>query len=264
MTRLLHAQGDLLRARDLEADVGAERHARERHVIGVHATWGVGIGLEVTLAAGGGSVLVGPGFAYDPGGREIASPRTHRVAAPRSGADARLTLVVAAPSACGGPVFGWRRTAEPVGEAVPLARVRMLKLQLTSVDTSVRLAARLHAGGRVAGGIHAAVLKPRQALTTFTVSTAAGGFARTPFYVATVADDETGALAAVGARWRQIHGSLLALRNETATQFVVEARLAARTATTLSQLPAQLPLRLAWLGVEPRERCGVAAGKEPR
>jgi hypothetical protein len=74
--------GARLTARDLRANETFEDRLRRLHVRGIHGTWGVAIGYEVSRSAEGGGVGVGPGIAYDCAGRPIVSARPLAVAPP--------------------------------------------------------------------------------------------------------------------------------------------------------------------------------------
>lgn len=69
--RVAYHDTQRLTAADLQADSDHEAQMRRLHVIGLHNTWGVALGLEVGVQNDGQSVLVGPGMAYDYKGREI-------------------------------------------------------------------------------------------------------------------------------------------------------------------------------------------------
>ena len=70
--RINHLQGERLRAADLEDGLGVESWLRRLHMVGLHDTWGIALGLDVTADAGAGrGVLVRPGLAYDARGRPL-------------------------------------------------------------------------------------------------------------------------------------------------------------------------------------------------
>lgn len=69
--RITYHDSQRLAARDLQADSDHETQMRQLHVIGLHNTWGVALGLEVGIQNDSRSVLVGPGMAYDHKGRAI-------------------------------------------------------------------------------------------------------------------------------------------------------------------------------------------------
>jgi hypothetical protein len=68
--RVLHVPGELLRSRDLRAQVRSDAERMWWHQRAVHDVVGAAVGLLVRLDGGGG-VLVSPGVGYDPRGREV-------------------------------------------------------------------------------------------------------------------------------------------------------------------------------------------------
>jgi hypothetical protein len=269
VTRVRFAQRELLRARDLAADVEAEAHWRERHVRGGHATWGVALGFAV--ARGQEGAVVGPGFAYDPCGREIVSGRARSVRPPQS-ADGTFDLVVSAPPrACpamhSGPAFAWRALGLPLGDAVPLARFALAGGALSAPDLSVRRGARTRAAGRVAAGVEDEVFAPN-VLTTLQIDTTAAGFATTPHYLVTLAEPDGLGFAALGEVWRWLRGPFTDVRDATPTSFVLDVRLGVHVATVGGVdfdpigLPDDLLVRVEWIGVEAPERCEAGTPKE--
>jgi hypothetical protein len=82
--RVRYFEGALLRARDLRDDAAYESWMRGMHVRFVHDTWGVALGFELVLSYDRDRLEVGPGLAYDCAGREILSPASVIMAAPRA------------------------------------------------------------------------------------------------------------------------------------------------------------------------------------
>lgn len=72
--RIRYFDGQLLTARDLRDDVAYEARMRGLHVRALHNTWGVALGLAVTVQ-NNNVVKVSPGIAYDCRGRELFSAR---------------------------------------------------------------------------------------------------------------------------------------------------------------------------------------------
>jgi len=79
--RINHVQGERLRAADLQDELGVESWMRQLHMIGLHDTWGIAMGLEVEPDAGTGrGVLVKAGLAYDARGRPLLLPAPPHIA----------------------------------------------------------------------------------------------------------------------------------------------------------------------------------------
>jgi hypothetical protein len=258
VTRVRFATGDLLRARDLDADVAAEAHHRARHVRAAHRVWGVVIGLDVGLAAQGAAAVVGPGLAYDACGRELLSGGRRRLRAPRRASGSAVELVLA-DGRCG-VELRWRDAGAPPREGVVLAGATVVGGALTSLDRSVRRTARPLAGGCVGRGVFDAELA-LGVFGTLTVDTSAAGFTSTPRYVATLVERPETGFAALGPAWRRVRGPFLAVHDEARESFAVDVRLAVRSAgrgtpeLDSANLPDQLDVSIAWMGVEPPERC---------
>jgi hypothetical protein len=69
--RTRYSAGTLLTAEDFEREQEYHRAALRRHNLALHG-WGVARGLEVTQSpSAGAAILVTPGYALDPCGREI-------------------------------------------------------------------------------------------------------------------------------------------------------------------------------------------------
>jgi hypothetical protein len=70
--RINHLQGERLLAADLEDELGVESWMRQLHMVGLHDTWGIALGLEVRAEERAGrGVRVAPGLAYDAPGRSL-------------------------------------------------------------------------------------------------------------------------------------------------------------------------------------------------
>src|SRR4051794_20115559 len=76
-------EGGPLASRDLQADMEAELRMHRLHVGTVHHTWGVALGLELTLTDDRRRVKVGPGLAYDSVGRPILLAEVFEIGGPK-------------------------------------------------------------------------------------------------------------------------------------------------------------------------------------
>jgi hypothetical protein len=162
--RIRHAQGERLLARDLQDEHDGQSRLRELHVTALHDTWGIALGFEVQ-PTGNGSVLVGPGLAYDISGRQILLPAPPRpiagpaIFAPSSAPGSHFDLVISydpflgqraldlLPVPCSGlgvagheqPCFAWRPAGSArLGLELPLVRVQVTEGGMGPLDTSVR------------------------------------------------------------------------------------------------------------------------------
>lgn len=265
LLRVGFAQDDLVRTRDLAADVAAEALHRERHVRAAHRTWGVVLGLRVALGASGSAVVVTPGFALDACGREILIGRPGTLRAPQRAEGTRVELVAEA-DACF-PGLRWRDVGQPPGAGVVLARATATSGgALVDLDPGVRPSARPLVGGRVGSGT-AELDLPVKPLAQVAVDTSAAGFATTPRYVVTLEEPPDTGYAALGDAWSRIGGPFLDVHDETPSGFELDVRLAFRSspvdrlrprdgprrATSASR--ARATVRATWLGVEVPERC---------
>src|SRR4051812_45520638 len=75
LQRVLHKDGERLRACDLNADLAHESWMLARHVRALHDTWGVALGFAVSVAPSGTALWLSPGLAYDCLGRSVVSPQ---------------------------------------------------------------------------------------------------------------------------------------------------------------------------------------------
>lgn len=264
--RVRFAPGDLLRARDLDADVGGEALHRARHVRAAHRTWGVAIGLGVTRCADGSAVIVGPGLGYDRRGREIVVGRPVVVPAVDRPEGSVVDLVAEA-GRCGASLR-WQDVAEPLGEGIVLARAEAGRGVLGALDASVAIAARPLAGGHVGSG----ALDVELAVGVFaraTVDTSSGGFTATPTYVVTLGPAEDDGDAPLGNA-RDVAGPFLDVHDESPTGFALDVRFGVRipagggagldlAAVAAARLGAAgaVTVRVTWVGVQSPERCDV-------
>ena len=191
---------------------------RGLHMVAVHKTWGIALGFEVEVAPG--NVFVGPGIAYDCRGREIVSASTFAVDVPvlspgskaaggwfdlvirYNDLDAREGGCFGTPSAQERPVWAWyfagamTETDPPLADAVRLGEdLPLARFGISATGQVVRLDFRFrrHAQGlvrpHIASGEVAAQLDfGDDLLASVQVDTSAGGFSRTPFYFASLAE----------------------------------------------------------------------------
>jgi hypothetical protein len=120
--RVLHVPGELLRSRDLGAQVRSDAERMWWHQRAVHDAVGAVVGLTATLDANR-IVTVAPGVGYDPCGREVVLEAEAAIAAPQ---DAARTLALVL-HRCGerrAPRLGWVRLDRMERcDGVPLARL---------------------------------------------------------------------------------------------------------------------------------------------
>jgi hypothetical protein len=218
--RVRHYQGQRLLANDLQDDYDNPAWLRGLHVVALHDTWGIALGFDVTLASDG-SVVVGPGFAYDARGREIvlaherglpgplevfppeSRPLAYELVASYDAElgrrEASLDLV---PCTGAGdrpgherPAFAWRRPGTTrLGLEAPLMAVRVAAGKLTNdpLDPSVRRYAQAQARPHIAAGVTPPqqVWLPNKEHSELTlgyqtlVDTRDAGFIGTPYYLA--------------------------------------------------------------------------------
>ncbi|HEY4668301.1 MAG TPA: hypothetical protein VIH05_00850 [Tepidiformaceae bacterium] len=297
--RVGYYHGQLLAARDLRDDTDNERLLRGLHVRALHDTWGVALGFDVSLS-GQTILQVGPGIAYDARGGEVLSSHTLNVGVPvlpPGDADAWwFDLVIRASEPPGRPlgqlgcvegidpreerpVWRWclagpapAGTPSPpavspearLGEDIPLVRCRVTSKR--EFDPALDFSVRRHAQGQVRP--HAAgatvnrtlVFDENQLAFTTPVSTAAGGFSRTPFYFARIsipALSEEGGTGAAGLA--SILGPFVSIRNAQRTSFQLDVRVGLETelfSSTLAAVGAAGPqVKVTWLGIEPTGGC---------
>ena len=175
LTTIRHRDGELLRARDLAAEVAGEEARRAVHVLAVHDTWGVALGFSLGVGVSGRGAVVGPGFGYDRRGRELVSAAT--VFVPRPAADGSYDLAVAA--ACG-LEWRWREPGRACAGELVLARFSVADGVLSDPDVSVRRVCRRRRFRLGAGTEEATVDKK------IAVSTAVAQFGSVPYYFATL------------------------------------------------------------------------------
>ena len=224
--RIRYFQGQKLSARDLRDTIAYETRLHGMHLRGLHDTWGVALGFELSVNTDRDMVLIGPGVAYDCHGRAIISSRVVQAEMPplpKSASGNRdqswvLDLVIAygddppplAQFSCPGdgpspteeiPAWRWvfagtvaeatPELAEEVrlGEEVPLARFVIRKESgFSDPDFSHRRSAQGLVRPHVGGGQHKGSFQFSQSQLAFTipVDTSAAGFTTIPHYFATL------------------------------------------------------------------------------
>ncbi len=230
--------GELLRARDLGAELAAEAWRWAVHLRLVHRTWGVALGFELEALGDEPAVAIGPGLGCDCRGSEIVSPS--RVVVPLPAELPEADLVVT--ERCG-PHFLWRVPGRGCDDELLLAHGYFKGERAVGLDESVRRSC--HARRfRMAAGI----AEQTQLEDEFNVSTAAGGFARTPYYFATLVS-------------KAKLSATLELTNESATGFRVTLRAPDEDWREVKKHKPGASVH--WLGVEPLAVCALA-DKEPR
>jgi hypothetical protein len=227
--RIVHRDGDLLAAQDLNDERHLDDRLRWLHVKFLHSTWGIASGFDVSVASGGSAVVVGPGYAVDIEGREILSSEAVAVPIPAVGATNYVLTVSGSASAAGQccspaagsslgdrPLFMWRAPQDvSFGPEVALVNVKAAGGQMQgSLDFRVRRwvdrMVRPHVvfgstePGRTGWNSQRLVGGPPGALN-LTVDTSAAGFTRTPSYFAILTGDFSGlplfAATGPGSSW---------------------------------------------------------------
>jgi hypothetical protein len=80
--RIRHYQGQRLLASDLQDEYDNLAWLRGLHIVGLHDTWGIASGFDVTVDSVNWQVQVQPGLAYDAYGREILLAQPHALSLP--------------------------------------------------------------------------------------------------------------------------------------------------------------------------------------
>lgn len=230
---LRQRDGELLRAADLSAGLSVEAWRWAAHLRLVHRTWGVALGFELEALSDEPAVAIGPGLGYDCHGTEIMSPARVVLALPFQLPEADLVV-----SERCGPRFRWREPGRACGDELVLAHGHFKGDRAVGLDESVRHWCHARRFRIAAGIAEQTPLKDK-----FKVSTAAGGFARTPFYFATLESD-----AKLSAT--------LDLTNETATGFRLTLRA---PKDEWREVKKDKPgANVHWVGVEPLAACDLA------
>ncbi len=223
-SRIRYFQGQKLTAQDMRDMLAYETRMYGMHLRGLHNSWGVALGFEVSLNKDRDTVLIGPGVAYDCHGRAIISGRIIQAGMPplpradqgshswvldlvisyddRHLAAGSVVCLGEGPSAAeerpawrwviaGSPGEGMSELAEDVrlGEEIPLARfVAGRDLGFSNPDFSHRRNAQGLVRPHVGSG--SARVSPQgspsqQALSVH-VDTSAAGFTNIPHYFASL------------------------------------------------------------------------------
>jgi hypothetical protein len=282
--RVVHYQGERLRAADLRAEDGQATSMRQLHVRTLHDAWGVALGLDVYLEAA--EFVVARGLAYDRLGREIALTQPRR-APPLSGeSEDGVYQLVAGLSASGGPELRWRAARDTrLGLDVPLVAVTIVNgvVDLDSFDVNVRPYAQPLTRPHIAYGLTPREQRwrvwrkgggDREIGFGLRVDTSSAGFVGMPFYVASLVRSSN-SLFVGAANATQVQMYVFgALANATRTGFtyrVVFAGPPPATGRPAGQTPpsvqdvfrrfvaGNLPFQVAWTGIEPSEACAPTA-----
>jgi hypothetical protein len=231
-------EDELLRASDLAAELSAEAWRWAVHLRLVHRTWGVALGFGLEALSDEPAVAIGPGLGYDCHGTEILSPKRAVIPLPSELQQADLVVT----ERCG-PRFLWREPGRACDDELVLGHAGFKGDRAVGLDESVRHWCHGRRF-RIAGGI----AQQSQLKDKFNVSTAAGGFASTPLYFATL--ESKAQLAAT-----------LELTNETSTGFRLTLR--APNAEWREVKKDKSGASVHWVGVEPVAACALA-NKESR
>jgi len=281
--RIRFVAGARLASRDLRAEAAAQSRARQLHVRRVHDTWGIALGYAV--GAVGRWLVVGPGIAYDCRGHELIRSRTVALVppVPRAGGEAwfdlalrrlddadlrgpetlcasgraeraGMTWTFAGPAVAGAPSPPVS-SALRLGEAVPLARVRVGSGDIRELSLTERRAARSAAGARVASGTAELVLPADGSLhSTQTIDTSGAGFQAPPAYFASVS--VAGASVHGALHQSGLLGPFLSVANAGATGFELTVRFATWESTWMDE--TEPAVGIDWIGVEPIHGCWPA------
>lgn len=222
--RINYYDGQRLQSSDLKADTGFESWLRGVHVRAVHQTWGIALGLE--LSVDNGQVRIAPGIAYDCHGRELITARPMLVPQPQLPAGKAeaywYDLVISYDDKLGAelppsalcfengrspleeqPLWRWRlveafqKDIQPLGhgsvrlgEEIPLGRFLISrKKEISDSDAGVRRTVQAQVRPYIASG--QAKLTPIYNYFAgnyyLKVDTSAAGFNQAPYYFASLA-----------------------------------------------------------------------------
>ena len=272
-----------LDARDLRDASDHARRMVEWHVVGVHDTWGVALGLELTVSDDHTQVVVAPGLAYTARGEALVLPRAVRLDAPATASGSFVDLAMRRgtirdlgrcerPRTCPGErpappvsaeVFWGGETGRPagvadtgvrVGSEVPLGRFRRnVAGRLIGPDHSVRRAVRRFSRPHVGyGSVTADALQwgGTWPWIEATVDTRAAGFSVAPIYVVTLVDVPDPPEGAVGP--------FVEVRGATRDAFHLRLNVASRAGSpsaTLAYLDVLRTTSVNWFGAESMTGC---------
>jgi len=283
LSRVRWVEGSRLTRRDLADAIEHEARMLALHVVSMHRTWGVAVGLRATIGSDLRSVRLAAGSAYTARGDTVVVRGTMTIPAP-VGAGTTFDLLLSAAAVTGDcgcepePVCpGTTRTRPPLvrwsaasslglpgsdvklGAEIPIVRVtRAANGTLSGVDYSQRRSATSLARPHVVSGtVRAGQLAWKQGTADLyaTVDTDAAGFTTTPTYVASVGNDPP---------WpRTIMGPLVGIEAQSPTSFTVRLVFGAGPGFAVP-LPALLvharSVALSWTGVETSTGCPPTLG----
>jgi hypothetical protein len=147
--RIAFLDGQTLSARDFNDQWRNEARYRAMHNRYLHRTWGIALGLEASIAAGGRAAVVEPGYAIDSAGNDVLLLGQKEVAVP----DLPLAQVFMLAIAAGGVCEWWPAKAWVTGPHVPLlAAWAQNGAMAGAVDFDVRRYAHSMAIPRMAAG----------------------------------------------------------------------------------------------------------------
>ena len=277
ITRVAWAEGSRLTHRDLADAIEHESRMLALHVVAMHGTWGVALGLRLAIGSDLHSVRLTAGGAYTARGESVVVAESMLVHGPvgASGAYDLLISPAAARTRCSRDVLpacaGRTRTDAPtlrwvaaspfglgegarLGAEIPIGRVtRAADGTLSGVDYSQRRTVTSLARPHVASGV---ALPGRVAwhVQSFglyaTIDTDSAGFTSTPVYYACIGNDPP---------WPpQLVGPFVGIANPTPTGFTARLAFGAvsgAAASLFSVLEHAAEVDLRWIGVEAASGC---------
>jgi hypothetical protein len=252
LQRVRHGEREELRACDLSAALSYETSLDALHVLAVHATFGIGVGLRVLLSPDRTRLLVCPGLAYDGCCRLLLLPNAIELAAPAVDSDGLVLILTAAPmgdavcdSAFIEALLKWRPLAEVrLADEVPLALLRA-----TADGVELALTPRRHARPlarpRFAVGTLSFELSAKEQVEAggakATIDTSSAAFSGQPVYL----------VEATASPPRALFVSLNSVSHDN---FVLQVAVPTLDPMQASQA-APLTVTGRWLGVEPAGQC---------
>lgn len=277
LSRISWVDGSRLTRRDLADAIEHEARLLALHVVTMHRTWGVAIGLRASIGSDLRSVRLSAGSAYTARGETVVVREGMSIVAP-TGAGTTFDLLLSAEAAensgcerepvCTGatrtraPIVRWSAASSDgflgsdvrLGMEVPIVRVtRAANGTLSGVEYSERRTATSLARPHVVSGIaRPGQLAWKQGAADLyaTVDTDAAGFTGTPTYVASVGNTPA---------WpRTLVGPLVGIEQQMPTRFTVRLVFGAAAGFSVLLPPLLAHARsiaLAWTGVEGTSGC---------
>lgn len=275
--RVAWAEGSRLTHRDLADAIEHESRMLALHVVAMHGTWGIALGLRLSIGGDLHSVRLTAGGAYTARGESVVVAESMMVQGP-AGASGVYDLLIspatartectrdvlpacAARTRTDAPVLRWV-AASPfglgegvrLGREIPIGRVACAADgTLSGVDYSQRRTVTSLARPHVASGVAlpGRVAWHAQNIGLYAkIDTDSAGFTSTPVYYATIGSDPP---------WpAQLVGPFLAIANPTATSFTVRLTFGAVTgaaSSLFSLLEHAAEVDLRWIGVEAASGC---------